>query len=70
MRTNVDIDDDLMANAMEALGTTTKRETIERSLRDTVRARAQLKALDELRGIGWEGDLDQMRTDPPVREWG
>ena len=70
MRTNIEIDDALMAEAMEALGTATKRETVEESLRQTVRAREQLKALDALRGIGWEGDLDAMRTDKPLPEWG
>lgn len=69
MRTNIEIDDALMADAMEALGTATKRETVEESLRQTVRARAQSKALDALWGIGWEGDLDEMRTDKPLPEW-
>ncbi|WP_353203917.1 type II toxin-antitoxin system VapB family antitoxin [Sphingomonas sp.] len=70
MRTNIEIDDTLMAEAMEALGTATKRETVEESLRQAVRARAQLKALDASRGIGWDGDLNEMRTDKPLPEWG
>ena len=69
MRTNIEIDDALMAQAMEALGTTTKRETVAESLRQAVRAREQLKALNALWGIGWEGDLDEMRTDKPLPEW-
>lgn len=70
MRTNIDIDESLMAEAMTVLGTSTKRETVTESLRRTVRARRQLQALDELRGIGWDGDLDEMRTDKPLPEWG
>ena len=62
MRTNIEIDDDLMAEAMEALGAKTKREAVEKALRDSVRAKRQLDALRGLRGIGWEGDLDDMRT--------
>lgn len=66
MRTNIEIDDQLMADAMAALGAKTKREAVETSLRRSVRAARQLRALDELRGIGWEGDLDAMRTDKPL----
>lgn len=62
MRTNIDIDDALMADAMKATGAKTKREAVHLALTGTVRAARQLKALRELRGIGWEGDLDDMRT--------
>jgi Arc/MetJ family transcription regulator len=62
MRTNIEIDDKLLADAMEVLGTRTKRETVARALAETVRVKRQLRALEELRGSGWEGDLDDMRT--------
>lgn len=62
MRTNIEIDDALMAEAMEALGVTTKREAVDKALRDAVRIKRQLRAWDALRGSGWEGDLDDMRT--------
>lgn len=62
MRTNIIIDDELMAEAMKALGVTTKREAVEESLRRSVRAARQLKALREMKGAGWDGDLDDMRT--------
>lgn len=62
MRTNIEIDDRLMAEAMEALGTETKRDTVERALKEAIRIKAQLRALRELQGIGWDGDLDDMRT--------
>jgi Arc/MetJ family transcription regulator len=64
MRTNIDIDDALMQAAMEASGKKTKKETVEEALRLFVR-RKQLAALRELRGLGWEGDLDAMRIDNP-----
>ncbi|MGL4312970.1 MAG: type II toxin-antitoxin system VapB family antitoxin [Sphingomonas sp.] len=62
MRTNIEIDDQLMADAMKATGANTKREAVEEALRRSVRAARQLEALKGLRGIGWEGDLDDMRT--------
>jgi len=64
MRTNIEIDDDLLAQAMTATGQTTKRATVEEALRTVVRIKAQLEALREMKGTGWEGDLDEMRTDP------
>jgi Arc/MetJ family transcription regulator len=70
MRTNIEIDDALMAEAMEALGVTTKREAVDKALRRIVRTTRQLKALDELRGSGWDGDLDAMRTDKPLPSHG
>ena len=62
MRTNIVIDDDLMADAMEALGVKTKREAVQMALQRVVRVRRQLRAWDELRGSGWDGDLEEMRT--------
>ena len=62
MRTNVELDDDLIAEAMELTGLPTKKATIELALRDLVEERRRRKALEELWGMGWEGDLDAMRT--------
>lgn len=62
MRTNIDIDDDLLAEAMKITGLPTKKATIEEALRRLVRGRDQLKALDEVWGTGWNGDLDAMRS--------
>jgi Arc/MetJ family transcription regulator len=63
MRTNIEIDDELMARAMQAAGKSTKKETVEEALELLVRMRAQ-QALRSLRGkIEWEGDLDAMRRD-------
>lgn len=62
MRTNVEIDDAVMAAAMKALGVKTKREAIDKALRAAIRREERLRAWDEMRGAGWEGDLDDMRT--------
>jgi Arc/MetJ family transcription regulator len=61
MRTNVEIDDMLMSQAMAAAGLPTKRATIEEGLRLLVRVRRQAEAIADLRGLGWEGDLEEMR---------
>lgn len=61
MRTNIDIDDELMAEAMKATGKKTKKAAVEAALRDVVRHARQKQALKDLEGLGWEGDLDEMR---------
>ncbi len=61
MRTNIDIDDELLSQAMTAAGMSTKRATVEAGLRLLVRVRKQAKALAKLKGLGWEGDLAKMR---------
>jgi Arc/MetJ family transcription regulator len=61
MRTNIDIDDALMMEAMAAAGLTTKKATVEEALRRLVRHHQRLAALDDMAGQGWEGDLDAMR---------
>jgi Arc/MetJ family transcription regulator len=62
MRTNIEIDDKLMKDALKATGAKTKREAVEIGLKTLVRLRAQEKAR-ELRGkITWVGNLDDMRT--------
>ncbi len=65
MRTNIDIDDELMAQAMRLTGLTTKRAAVEEGLKLLVRVRKQARALKTLKGLGWEGDLDAMRQDRP-----
>ncbi len=67
MRTNIEIDDELMSQAMTAAGLSSKRATVEEGLRLLVRLRKQAKALAELKGSGWEGDLDEMRGRRPQR---
>jgi Arc/MetJ family transcription regulator len=61
MRTNIDIDDDLVAEAMAVFGLKTKKAAVEEALRRALRQAARRRALKELKGIGWEGDLDAMR---------
>ena len=63
MRTNIVIDDKLMADTLRATGLTTKREVVELGLKTLLRLRQQAE-IKKLRGrITWEGDLDAMRRD-------
>ncbi len=66
MRTNIEIDDELMAEAMRRSGAATKRAAVEEALRLLIQTRRQ-GGLRKLRGkVKWEGDLDAMRTDLPA----
>jgi Arc/MetJ family transcription regulator len=61
MRTNIEIDDRLMKQAMRCAKTRTKRETVEAGLRLLVRLKRQ-EGIRRLRGkIKWEGDLEELR---------
>lgn len=63
MRTNIDIDDELMAAALEVARQKTKKATVEEALRLLVRTRAQGR-LRALRGkLHWEGSLEELRRD-------
>lgn len=61
MRTSIDIDDTLMDRAMVSAGLDTKKATVEEALRRMVRRQDRLDTLSELSGLGWEGDLDELR---------
>lgn len=65
MRTNIDIDDRLMRQAMRSSGAPTKRAAVEEGLRLLIQTRRQ-KSIRRLRGrVAWDGDLEtsrQLRT--------
>ncbi len=63
MRTNIDIDDELMAEAIKATGAKTKKEAVEIALRKTVQIGRQREILKYFGKIDWQGDLDAMRRD-------
>jgi Arc/MetJ family transcription regulator len=63
MRTNIEIDDQLMSDALRLTGARTKREAVEMGLRTLLRLRQQ-EEIRRFRGkLQWDGDLDAMRTD-------
>ena len=61
MRTNIEIDDDLMRQAMRSSGARTKRAVVEEGLRLLIRTRGQ-GSVRRLRGkVAWQGDLETSR---------
>jgi len=61
-RTNVEIDERLIARVMRRYGLKTKRAAVDLALR---RLDVEPMSRDEalaMRGTGWEGDLDEMRS--------
>lgn len=63
MRTNIVIDDRLMAEALRLTGLKTKKEAVELGLRTLLRLGKQ-EQIRRFRGkLNWQGDLDAMRTD-------
>lgn len=68
MRTNIDIDDELMKQAMAATGATTKKAAVEAALTEVVQIRKQGR-VRKIFGIGgWEGNLNAMR-EGRLPEW-
>ncbi|ATE60092.1 type II toxin-antitoxin system VapB family antitoxin [Thauera sinica] len=63
MRTNIEIDDKLMADALVATGLKTKREAVELGLKTILKLKRQ-EELRQFRGkLNWQGNLDEMRRD-------
>jgi Arc/MetJ family transcription regulator len=69
MRTNIDIDDELMAKAMAASEARTKKAVVEQGLQLLVRLKAQEGILKWFGKIQWEGDLAAMR-ESRFPDWG
>ncbi|GAB3026224.1 type II toxin-antitoxin system VapB family antitoxin [Mycobacterium bourgelatii] len=64
-RTNIDLDDGLVAEVMRRYGVSTKKEAVDLALRRLVGAPLSRDFLLGLEGVGWGGDLDAMRHDQP-----
>ncbi len=63
MRTNIEIDDRLMKQAMRASGATTKREAVRQGLELLVALKRQAEIRRWRGKLKWEGDLTEMRRD-------
>ncbi|MEO8323604.1 MAG: type II toxin-antitoxin system VapB family antitoxin [Actinomycetota bacterium] len=62
MRTNIEIDDEVLEEVRRLTGATTKRQAVDIALHELV-ARYRRAGLLELRGkVRWEGDLDESRA--------
>ena len=62
VRTNVNIDDEACAEVMRRYRLATKRDAINFALRTLAAEPASVDEARSFRGIGWEGDLDAMRS--------
>jgi len=65
MRTNIEIDDALLAEAMAATGLKTEREVVEAGLRLPARHKRQTGARQLFGRVQCEGDLHRERLDEP-----
>jgi Arc/MetJ family transcription regulator len=63
MRTNIVIDDRLIAEAIRASGARTKREAVELGLKALIRLKQQEKFRRYRGKLRWRDDLDRMRRD-------
>ena len=62
MRTNIDIDDEVLKEVQRLTGAKTKREAVDLALRELV-ARYRRLGLLRLKGkVHWEGDLEESRS--------
>ncbi len=61
MRTNIEIDDALMAEAQKLSGLPTKKQTVEEALRLMVRLRRQREFRKAFGKYPWHGDLNESR---------
>jgi Arc/MetJ family transcription regulator len=61
-RTNIELDDAACRAVMDRYRFATKREAVNFALRTIAAEPLDPEGARELRGSGWEGDLDQMRT--------
>ena len=68
-RTNIDIDEELVERAMKTFGLRTKRQAVHVALERLVGGGPM--SLDDqlgMEGIGWEGDLEEMRANR-IGDW-
>ena len=61
-RTNINIDENAIAEVMARYRINTKREAVNFALRTVAAESMSLEEARALRGSGWDGDLDDMRS--------
>jgi Arc/MetJ family transcription regulator len=64
VRTNIEIDDELMAKALRLTGLRTKRAAVEAGLRALIEKRGRELLLEAAGKYSWKGDLNRMRGRP------
>lgn len=69
MRTNIDIDDDLLQVAMDISHAKTKKAVVEMALKEYIDMTRRKDLVSMFGQVEWEGDLNEMRTDTSPNEW-
>jgi Arc/MetJ family transcription regulator len=67
-RTNIELDDDLVSEAMRRYGLHSKRAAVDLALRRLVGESMTREEALAMEGAGWEGDLEQLRSDRQLAE--
>jgi Arc/MetJ family transcription regulator len=65
MRTNIEIEDELIQKALRLSGLKTKRAVVEAGLRMLIRVREQEEILKLAGKVHWQGNLDESRQGLP-----
>ncbi|MHB8669191.1 MAG: type II toxin-antitoxin system VapB family antitoxin [Acidimicrobiales bacterium] len=65
-RTNIQIDDDLVSEAMRRYGLHSKRAAVDLALRRLVGEPMTQEEALAMEGTGWDGDLGEVRRDPEL----
>ena len=61
-RTNIDLDDEACRAVMRRYHLDSKRDAVNFALRTLAAEPLDVEAARQLRGSGWDGDLDEMRA--------
>lgn len=61
MRTNIEIDEELMSDALKATGLKTKKDAVELGLKTLIKLHKQAEIRHFKGKLEWSGDLDDMR---------
>lgn len=68
-RTNIDLDEPLVEEVMRRYHLSTKREAVHFALKSLIGDTMTLEEALAMRGTGWEGDLDAIRSNRLEGRW-
>lgn len=63
MRTNIDLDQNMLEEFQELSNSKSKRETVHRALEEAIRLFKTRKLLEAKGSIEWEGNLEEWRSE-------
>jgi Arc/MetJ family transcription regulator len=64
-RTNIDLDEEMINEVMQRFALPTKKSAVDFALKRLLDTTDQLAAIEGIWGMGWDGDLDELRTWTP-----